>query len=217
MAETPKKISVTSENDLVSLNKSGSNQVPEQNNLQKNEPSLDKKREGASPLPPKLSSNSNMKDNEKREEVLEEPKQNSKSISQNLKNISKVLSQNQTPKKLALTTWILLGTGAVIIDFVQGWIGVTVIASVINLVADFFIGLCLFSFFWYKKILDRRLAISLILAFLIDFVSLGIMPAWSFDIAYAWFITDGKKVVGNIPGAGEKVEKIVEKIATKKP
>jgi hypothetical protein len=37
-----------------------------------------------------------------------------------------------------------------------------------------------------------------------------------FDIAYAWFITDGAKVVSKIPGGGEEAEQLVKKLVSKK-
>lgn len=137
-------------------------------------------------------------------------------LGQNLKNIKNVLSQNKNPKKLSLAIWIMLGLGAVMIDFAQGALAPTLLALVVNMLADIFVGLALFTFFWFHKMLNRKLIISLLLGFLVDFVSLGIMPAWSFDIAYAWFVTDGANVIAKVPGAGEKAEELVQKIASKK-
>ncbi len=172
-------------------------------------------------LPPKLKGEEGKPTGDQKNESGDtngEPPVNTQknSLGQNLKNIQKVLSQNKTPKKLNVTTWILLGAGAVIIDFVQDALGVTVIALAVNMLADVLIGLILFSFFWFNKMMNRKLAISLALGFLVDFVSLGIMPAWSFDIAYAWLITDGSKVISKIPGAGEKANEAIQKIASKK-
>jgi hypothetical protein len=149
-------------------------------------------------------------------EIVPPNQKKSGNLGSNIKNIGRMLSQNKTPQKLGLVTWIMLGIGAVIIDFAQDALAATVLALIANMLIDIVVGLSLFGFFWFKGIMDRRLAISLVLAFLIDFVSLGIMPAWVFDIAYAWFITDGAKVVSKIPGGGEEAEQLVKKLVSKK-
>lgn len=173
----------------------------------------------SSSIPQKINSNSGNRGREEKEgeNGKEFPKTGQKNdLNQNFKNIRNVFSQNKNPKKLSLAIWTMLGLGAVMIDFAQGALAPTLLALIVNMLADIFIGLALFTFFWFHKMLNRKLIISLLLGFLVDFVSFGIMPAWSFDIAYAWFVTDGASVVSKVPGVGEKTEELAQKIISKK-
>lgn len=118
-------------------------------------------------------------------------------------------------EKLNSAVWLLLGTGAVMIDFAQVALDAFVIGFVLNIFIDIFVGLSLAFFFAINKMLDLKLAVSLLLGFALDFISAGILPAWSADIAYAWLVTDGSSKLGKVPVVGEAVEKAA-KTALKK-
>lgn len=110
-------------------------------------------------------------------------------------------------EKFNSTIWLFLFSGAILVDLVQGALAFLVIGILINQLIDIFIGLTLFTVFGLKKMLDWKATASLLAAFGFDSLSGGVLPAWSLDIAYIWFITDGSKNLGKIPIAGDKIKK----------
>ncbi len=115
------------------------------------------------------------------------------------------------PPKFSPTAWFLLGLATAMIDTVQ--IGVDALgaafagigeipAQIVNVFIDIVVGLSLFFLFLSKGMLDWKLTVSIVLGFLVDFFTLGIFPAWTADVGYAWLITDGAKTLGAIPIVG---------------
>lgn len=124
-------------------------------------------------------------------------------------------------KKFNDAVWVLLGTAAIIIDLAQGadfLITLGTVGTVVNMLADIFIGLSLATLFLIKGMLDWKLGISLILGFAVDFLTAGIAPAWSIDILYAWLVTDGATTLGRLP-MGETIQQaaLVTVAKSKKP
>jgi hypothetical protein len=114
-----------------------------------------------------------------------------KENSQSIKVTAKVTDLSDTENKISGAEWGLLFTGAGFLDLIQPVLDAMVVGFVANLLIDIVVGLSLAWFFHTKGVLDRKLAISLMLAFGADFITLGIMPTWIADIGYAWIVTEG--------------------------
>lgn len=118
-------------------------------------------------------------------------------------------AQSDTPapgqeEKLNSAVWLLLATGAGILDLVQLGLEALVVGAVLNLLIDIFVGLSLGTFFLMKGMLNWKTGISIFLGFAVDFISDGIAPAWILDIGAVWLFTDGGRQLGKIPFVGEQ-------------
>lgn len=107
-------------------------------------------------------------------------------------------------QKLNIAIWVILATGAGIIDAAQIGLEALLIGTVLNPLIDIFVGLSLGTFFLVKGMLNWQTGLSIFGGFAVDFISDGILPAWVLDIGIVWLQTDGSKQLGKIPFIGEK-------------
>ena len=112
----------------------------------------------------------------------------------------------QQEEKLNIVIWVLLATGAGIIDLLQIGLEFLVIGTVLNLLIDILVGLSLGTFFLLKGMLNWKTGFSIFLGFAVDFITDGIAPAWIIDIGLVWIQTDGTRQLNKIPIVGEKVK-----------
>ena len=117
---------------------------------------------------------------------------------------------NNKNKKLDTATWVLLATGAGIVDATQAALTPTVVGAVVSAGLDIFTGIVLLTIFIFNGIKDKKVMFSVVGGLTLGLFSLGILPTWIADVGYAWFVTDGAKTIGNVPVIGEAAEKAVE-------
>jgi len=122
---------------------------------------------------------------------------------------------NRAEPKLLPVVWAMLFTAMIIVDLLQVALDAVVIGFLANILIDVVVGPSLALFFYLRGMLDKKLTISLILGFALDWLSLGILPTWTADIAYAWLVTDGSKTIGKVTGAEETAKKISSKLLKK--
>ncbi len=125
---------------------------------------------------------------------------------------------NQTENKLSTVGWLLLASAAIMIDLGQAGLSTITLGTlgtIVNIIIDIFVGLSLFMFLLMKGMLDLKVGISVLLGFAADFLTIGIAPAWTIDIAYIWLVTDGAKKANIVPVVGEQAREAAVKILSK--
>src|SRR3989338_4160094 len=112
-------------------------------------------------------------------------------------------------QKLSSAMWVILATAAAFFDLGQIALDfIPVVGWILNLIIDVFVGLSLGTFLAIKGMLNWQTGLSIFLGFGVDFLTVGIAPAWIIDIILVWLLTDGANNLGKIPFLGEKMRKV---------
>ncbi len=103
------------------------------------------------------------------------------------------MEPEKPPRKLSGMEWFFVFASAVIVDLFQIIIGffLPVAGEVANVVINFFYGAALAYYLHHKgiSIFRARNLITFFAAFAVDEISLGLLPAWTLDVAITWAFT----------------------------
>jgi len=115
-----------------------------------------------------------------------------------------------------LAIWVLLLTGAGMIDGIQSVLTPTGIGLIVSIVLDFVTAVILFTIFFFGGIRDKKVLFSVLAGLGLGVFSAGMLPSWVADVGFAWLVTDGKEKISSVPVVGETAGKAITIVASKK-